>query len=145
MLSDTLYDTDYYAWTQQQAALLAGQQLDALDREHLLEELHSMRTSLEREFRNRLRVLLYHLLKLQHGTPYDLERAGPGWQKTVRNQRDEVSDLLADNPSLSRYGPQALSRAWDRVRRDWDGEPLPETCPWSAAEVLRDGYFPEPA
>jgi hypothetical protein len=137
---DTLYDTDFYAWTQQQAALLEGQQIAALDIPHLLEELDGMRASLEREMRNRLRVLVLHLLKLQQGTPHDLERAGPGWRKTVQIQREELQQLLERNRSLRRYEHTALLKAWRLAQLDWDGEPLPDTCPWEVA-VLMDACF----
>jgi hypothetical protein len=142
MPPDTLYDTDFYAWAQEQAALLEGQQFDALDVPHLLEELDGMRRSLEREMRNRLRVLLVHLLKLQQGTRHDLVRAGPGWERTVRSQREELRQLEEDHPSLQPYRPTALARAWRLVQRDWDGAPLEPACPWTVEQVLEDTYWP---
>jgi hypothetical protein len=143
MSLETLYDTDYYAWTQAQAALLEGKQFDALDLVHLLEELDGMRSSLEQQMRNRLRVLVSHLLKLQHGTPHDLDRAGPGWKKTVRLQREELVQLEEDNPSLRHYRDTALARAWRLVRIDWDGDQLPEACPWTVTRVLDDTFWPD--
>ena len=36
-----LYDTDFYRWTQEQAALLEARQFDALDIPNLVEEITS--------------------------------------------------------------------------------------------------------
>ena len=60
-----LYDTDFYAWVQDQAALLAARRFEELDLPHLVEELQLMGSSERGELANRLSVLLAHLLKLQ--------------------------------------------------------------------------------
>lgn len=41
----TLYDTDFYAWVQDQAALLAARRFEELDLPHLVEELQLMGNS----------------------------------------------------------------------------------------------------
>jgi len=76
-----LYETDWHAWVQEQAVLLEQGRFDALDVDHLVEELELMAGSARGELVNRLIVLLTHLLKLhvaaQH-LPMDLQRAGRG-------------------------------------------------------------------
>ncbi len=42
MLTSSLYETDFYAWTQQQAALLPNQQWSQLDLPNLIEEIESL-------------------------------------------------------------------------------------------------------
>ena len=56
------YDTDFYAWANEQAALLRSGNLSAADIENIAEEIESMGKSEKRELVNRLTVLLLHLL-----------------------------------------------------------------------------------
>ena len=55
------YDTDFYAWVQDQAAMLAARRFEELDLPHLVEELQLMGNSERGELSNRLSVLLAHL------------------------------------------------------------------------------------
>jgi hypothetical protein len=64
----TAYETDFYAWTQEQARLLDARQFDAPDIPHLVEEITSLGKSAQRELYSRLSVLLTHLLKLHYAT-----------------------------------------------------------------------------
>ena len=59
----TLYDTDFYAWTAEQAALLRAGRLSEADVENIAEEIESMGRSERRELVSRLTVLFVHLLK----------------------------------------------------------------------------------
>ena len=61
-----LYDTDFFAWTQQQAAALAAGKASDLDWANLAEEIESLGKHDRREIRNRLRVLVRHLLKWEY-------------------------------------------------------------------------------
>jgi len=137
----TRYDTDFYAWTQEQAALLRDR-APAVDWDHLAEEIESLGRSEQRAIVRRLRRLLTHLWKLQHGTPHDLERAGRGWRKTVETQRRELVHLLVDNPSLGRAWSleAALARAWELAGLDV-GSPEP-ACPWTLEECMREDWYP---
>jgi hypothetical protein len=60
-----LYERDFYAWTQEQAALLRSGRLEQLDTEHLAEEIEALGRQERRELVNRLGILLGHLLKWQ--------------------------------------------------------------------------------
>jgi predicted DNA-binding ribbon-helix-helix protein len=59
----SMYETDFYLWTQEQATLLREGRLDELDVPNLVEEIDSLGRSQRHELRSRLRVLLMHLLK----------------------------------------------------------------------------------
>jgi hypothetical protein len=91
MQSDSqLYDEDFYAWTQAQAALLRKGAVQDLDLEHLLEEMEDMGHSQRDALASHLLVLLTHLLTLAIAArerPVDLARAGQGWRTTCRTQR----------------------------------------------------------
>ncbi|MGA7952859.1 MAG: DUF29 domain-containing protein, partial [Gloeobacterales cyanobacterium] len=66
MQTTTLYDQDFYAWTQQQVELLKTGQWKQVDIENLIEEIESLGKQQRQELRNRLEVLLGHLLKWRY-------------------------------------------------------------------------------
>jgi Domain of unknown function DUF29 len=110
-----LYEQDFYAWTQEQAALLEGRQFDALDIPNLVEEITSLGKSEQRELVHRLEPLLEHLVKLTIAAehlPHDLQRAGRLWRRTVKTQRVKVAQVLRDNPSGSYWIPGSWSCRW---------------------------------
>jgi hypothetical protein len=80
-----LYEQDFLAWTISQAEALRARQAVALDWANLLEEVESMGASQRRELRNRMRVLLMHLIKWQ----WQPERRGASWGSTIDVQRYE--------------------------------------------------------
>src|SRR5919204_82762 len=57
------YDTDFYRWTQKQAAALRAKDFAALDLENLAEEVESLGRSDRRAIVSHLERLLLHLLK----------------------------------------------------------------------------------
>ena len=52
MTAATPYETDFYQWTQQQAALIRQGQFSELDTAHLIDEIEDMGTNLEFRGRN---------------------------------------------------------------------------------------------
>ena len=74
-----LYDEDLLAWAERQADHLRAGQLDRLNVEHLIEELEAMTGNLRRELKNRLRILLAHLLHWQ-AQP---KRRSRSWAATI--------------------------------------------------------------
>ena len=61
-MTTALYETDFFAWTMKQAALLRNEDFAEIDLNHLIEEIEGMGRSEQRELDNRLTVLLRHLL-----------------------------------------------------------------------------------
>ena len=57
-MSSRLYDEDFYAWANEQAALLRSGRLAEADIAHIAEEIESMGKTEKRELTNRLAVLL---------------------------------------------------------------------------------------
>jgi Domain of unknown function DUF29 len=94
-----LYETDFYAWTQKQANLLRHQQWNQLDLCNLIEEIESLGKQQRAELRNTWSVLIAHLLKWE----YQLEKRSRSWLNTIRIQRLDTLELLAENPSLKPY------------------------------------------
>lgn len=76
----------FCAWTQRQAELLCSGQFSELDIENLVEEIESLGKQQRQELRNRLGVLLGHLLKCC----YQPEAQSKSWAVTIREQRREI-------------------------------------------------------
>ena len=91
------YDTDFYAWAQQQAEALRAKDWAALDLEHLAEEVEDLRKTERRGVRSQLRLILSHLLKWL----YQPEKRTESWRSTIANGRVLVQEDLEDLPSLA--------------------------------------------
>ena len=146
--SASLYERDFYAWSQRQAAMLRAGHLTGVDLEHLAEEIEDMGREQRRAVRSQLRHLLVHLLKLRFSPATD-PRAG--WIDEIHHARAEVEDRLADSPSLASHLAGLFVEAWPRARRraisqmEAHGElpPVPEDCPFTLEQALDDDYWPE--
>jgi hypothetical protein len=144
-----LYETDYYAWLQDQVrALRAGGWTD-LDGENLAEELDDLGKALRRELQSRLELILSHLLKWT----YQREKRSQSWENTLVEQRERVSDLLAKNPSLKnsldevavdayRYARGAAGNDMELPPREWRRR-FPAKSPWSINEILNLSFLPK--
>lgn len=141
-MNRALYETDFVAWTRDQAAQLRAGALDSLDREHLAEEIESIGASERRELRRRLARLLQHLSKYQ----FQPEHRSRSWGAAISAQRDEINAILEDSPSLSAAVAEMLPRAY-RLGRGWALEEtglldLPPHCPWPVVDILDTGFLP---
>jgi hypothetical protein len=140
----SLYETDFYAWTQEQASLLRKHQWSELDLLNLIEEIESLGKQQRQELRNRLSVLIGHLLKWE----YQSSMRSRSWLATIRVQRRDTLRLLKDNPSLKSYLEDALLEAYENGRdlamgeTDLPEETFPKTCPYSLTEILGDRFYP---
>ena len=139
-----LYDQDFYAWSNQQAALLRAGEVQQADIEHIAEEIESMGRTEKRELISRLTVLLLHLLKWR----FQPAKRVASWEASIRVQRNRLADHLDDNPSLRPIVPNALSAAYrDAVLEAAAETGLPDStfpadCPWSAEEALHADFWP---
>ncbi len=142
-----LYDQDFYAWTQAQAACLREGAWQDLDGANLAEEIESLGKSDWRELASRLAVLVRHLLKWRYQP--DRRQRGRSWRSTIWEQRGRLRRLLRHSPSLGPVVPQLLAEEYPDARQrasEETGLPLatfPAVCPWTAEQVLDAAYWPE--
>lgn len=140
----TLYDSDFYAWTQEQAKLLRENKWDLVDVMNLIEEIETLGRQERKELRNRLGILLGHLLKWQ----YQSENRSNSWLATIQEQRREVENLIQENPSLKPYLTEALPVAYksglDLAVRETNlpYATFPENCSYTLEQVLDAGFLP---
>ena len=145
MSAKSLYEQDFYAWSQQQAALLRAGRTGEADLENIAEEIDSMGKTEKRELVSRLTVLLAHLLKWQ----YQPGRRGPSWEVTITNQRRDLAVHLKDNPSLRSKLPEAVEYAYANARGEAYAETglpktmFPPSAPWTFDQMMDQDFWPE--
>ena len=149
----TLYDADFYGWTQEQAAKLRRLQAERanldLDVVNILEEIESLGRSDYRQLVSRLEEIAIHLLKLHYSTALDCERL---WKNSVRGQRKRIDKLLRESPSLKPRLADALETGYEDALRHFSDDKLielgmpdqlPGTSPFEVSDYLRDEWWPE--
>lgn len=145
LVRPSLYDEDFLAWGERQAALLRASRLDQLDLDNLAEELDTMGRSEWSELESRLEVLLMHVLM------WDCQpaRRSQSWKATIREQRNAIRRLMRRSPSL-KLGLEAMIAGvyLDALGRAVDETGLraadfPDRLPYGVDEVLQsepDGH-----
>jgi Domain of unknown function DUF29 len=141
-MPSNLYETDFYAWTLEQSKLLQGSDFKGLDIVNLVEEIESLGKQQRQELRNRLGVLIGHLLKWN----YQPEKWSKSWRVTIQIQRREIEDILEENPSLMPYLPEAIAKGHkaglDLVALDTplDYQDLPEDPIYTIEQLLNPDF-----
>jgi len=98
----------------------------------------------QQELRNRLGVLIGHILKWE----YQPQKRSKSWRVTIRGQRREIKLLLDQNPSLKSYLDEAIRLGYDQgidlvvEETPLDDRDLPEVCPYAIAQIF-DVNFPD--
>ena len=142
--AQTLYDQDFYAWTQEQAALLRHGRVDDIDVPNVLEEIETLGRKEVAELRSRFTVLALHLLK-QMVQP---ERSGRSWHTTILNQRIEIARHMKDNPSLKSKEDVVFAEAYADARELAASETglalaaFPVAPPFNKNEALQKDWVP---
>lgn len=143
ILTPNLYEIDFYAWTQEQVSLLRNHQWHQVDLFNLIEEIESLGRKERQELRNRLGVLLGHLLKWQ----FQPEKRSNSWLGTIREQRIQIKLLLEDSPSLKSYLDEVFTTAYElglalAIKETQLGEQIfPEVCPYTIEETLTPDFL----
>ena len=143
--NQSLYDRDFYAWANEQAALLREGKLAEADIPNIAEEIESMGRGEKRELVSRLTVLLVHLLKwgFQH------EFRNRSWHLTIKEQRRKIIGHLGENPSLKPLLAECIADAFESalvetgVQTGIGEKFLPKTCPWTTEQLLDSAWLPE--
>jgi len=143
--ANELYQTDFYAWTQEQARLLRERRWDDLDLDNLADEVESVGRSDKRQIESRLEILLAHLLK------WKLQPGGRGnsWIGTIFEQRRRLIGLIEESPSLRDFAQKETFNSYPAARLLAARETgialglFPEQCPFTPEQVFDVEYFPE--
>jgi hypothetical protein len=153
----TLYETDFLAWSKDQAEALRAADRSGpsnrLDWENLAEEIESLGTSQKTALRSQMRRIVQHLLKLEFSSAVAPRR---GWSESIDDARSEIEDLLETSPSLRNEADAAVKLAVQQGARKAirDLEKYGELGPalearirattYTAEQILGDWFPPEP-
>jgi hypothetical protein len=153
-MSNTLYDRDLQLWIEQTVQQLRNREFEALDIEHLIEELVDLGKSEKNALRSNLMILLAHLLKLQvQSDAPDMVQGS--WYSSVLEHRQRVLNNLADTPSLKSFLVEAVKKAYSDGRklaikegklaklgiRLPEESEYPTTCPFSIEQILDEDFY----
>ena len=151
MSPDSLYEDDFYAWTQQQAELLrrlpaAGNEFDP---EHIAEEIEDLGRSDLRAAQSLCEHIIEHFLKLEFS---GLEQPADHWRDEIVEWRLQLEKVLTRSIEAkldlpSRY--RAALRLVRRLERDAPGlaSRIPADCPYTLEQIVGGGdedWFPVP-
>jgi hypothetical protein len=102
---------------------------------------HSQRNRLS----SQLKRFLAHLLKWQ----YQPDKRTDSWQTTIEDARQEIDEIVEDDPSIQpqreRWLPTAYRRACRQAARETHlpQATFPEDCPWTVDQVLDEDFLLE--
>jgi len=131
------YERDVYSWTQEQARFIREGCWDLVDRQNVAEEIESLGRTEFNRLESALRVLLLHMLKWDHQT----SRRSRSWALSIKQQRLEMTDVLADNPGLRPRTAEAVRRAYRKALLQASKETglkesrFPAECPYSWKDI----------
>ena len=142
----SIYDQDFYVWTEVQAELLRQRRFEALDLDNLIEEVEGLGDSKKSAVLSNATVVIEHLLKLQHSPATD-PRAG--WVDSVLEHRNRLEYDLT--PRLRQILQDELPRVYAIARRtaerrlrvhgeDTAAAALPATCAYSVDQIIDDWW-----
>ena len=160
----SLYETDLYSWTREQAAALRRRDAAAIDWDNVTEEIESLGRSEVKAWTSTAAQAIRNMLKIQYW-PSATEAAVSGWMKEVWTFRRAMADTITENPGLQARYAKLLEKAWrtgrdavvddlvvdgargqgtarrKSLRREWQSR-IPQQCPWSLEEIV--AYDPKP-
>ena len=134
----TLYEKDFYKWTENQACILKEHDFEHMDLENLIEEILDLGNSHKSALENQLTRIIAHMLK----TKYQPNKFSNSWRNSIRDGRRIVNIILRNSPSLKQltndYIEDCYSSSvdWASDETEIPKKAFPKECPWSCKEIL---------
>ena len=152
VITDSLYEADFYAWTQQQAELLRRLHVvdNKLDLEHIAEEIEDLGRGDLRSARSLCQHIIEHLLKLEYS---GLTEPANHWRDEIVEWRLQLEQILTRSIAAKLDLPaqyRAAVRLARRLERNTPGlaSRLPVQCQYTLEQILSSGdedWFPSPS
>lgn len=138
-----MYNSDTYRWSIEQSEAILNGDWHKVDREHVADEILSVGKTEKKELTSRLAVLIGHLLKWQHQPG----KRSNSWKITIRAQREEIKDLMEENPSLKPFLEQdsigkSYRNALSLASTETGLDNFPDECPYTIEEILDENFLP---
>jgi hypothetical protein len=143
--SPSLYERDFLAWTEEQAALLRAGRITQVDLSNLIEEVESLGASQKAAVDSQMVRLLMHLLKWV----YQPTRRTKSWRVSIVNARVEIALHMRGSPSLKTHQSVFWLQNYLAARKAAANETglllkrFPEAPPFTLEQVLDDDFWPE--
>ena len=140
------HNEDVYGWAIHTANLLRNKKMDDVDFENIIEEIEVLGRSEQHELKNRLSLVIMHLLKWQ----YQSEKRTRSWELTIEEQRLQAAACLEVSPSLKSNLDEILRKAYKigKIKAlketELDENVFPQQCPYTFEEIMNDAFYPEP-
>lgn len=145
------FDSDYFAWTQEQARILrnlAGTMptlpLDAL---HLADEINGVGQGEKQRLGEALEMVLVVLIKLENSAARAPRKI---WRNMLAVERRRAKRILRASPSLAlaldlteTFQSARMIAAADLAREGGFDGALPSQMPYTLKQMLDDGFSPE--
>jgi len=138
MTQDTLYNQDFAKWVKTTVEQLKQNQWEQIDLDNLVNEVEGLTKQEQRELRNYLKLLLWHILKW-HYQPQNRSRS---WEVTIEQTQEQITDILEESPSLKQYLENSFEAVYQQARskaKKETGLPLshfPKVPPMRLEEAL---------
>jgi hypothetical protein len=145
------FDSDYFAWTQEQARILRNLAqtmptlpLDAL---HLADEINGVGQGEKQRLGEALEMVLVVLVKLENSAARAPRKI---WRNMLAVERRRAKRILRASPSLAlaldlteTFQSARMIAAADLAREGGFDGALPSQMPYTLKQMLDDGFSPE--
>jgi len=142
----SIYEQDFYVWTEQQTELLRQRRFEELDLANLIEEVEGLGDTKKSAVLSNASVIIEHLLKLQHSPAQDPRRS---WAESVVEHRTRLDleltprlhqILAAELPRLYALTRSATARKLRLYGEDAAADGLPAACPYTMDQITGDWW-----
>jgi len=134
----TLYDQDFYLWTQKVGQQLAAGKWDEIDIGNLIVEISDLGSNDKHALKSNLRIVLLHLLKWQFQPSY----RSNSWLSSIVEHRQRIEELLEKSPSLKPYLEEVFDEVYLKAVKGAEKQTgiarsvFPDACPYTLSQVL---------
>jgi hypothetical protein len=139
----TLYETDFNSWIQENITLLKQSRFNEIDSKNIIEELEGLIKRDKRELESYLLILIAYLLKWQYQEVYRCNE----WLCKIIEQRMLMTLLFEDNPDLKSYLATSVEniylRSVDLSTVETRHSVFPTECPYSVEQLMDEDFYPE--
>lgn len=137
----SLYETDFYEWSNVQADHIKNKRFSEIDIENIAEEIESLGISDKKSLRSQLRRLLMHKLKKMYQPEKNYSSS---WEDSISDASYQIELTLKHSPSLKNFFIEIFTETYEKSRKEAVRETglslkqFPEECPWDFYELFPD-------
>jgi hypothetical protein len=140
----SLYERDFCLWIERQAELLRERRFDELNLANLVEEIEAVARRDKKAIKNKLVVLLTHLLKHE----FQPGQRSSSWRGSIVEHRQRLRDDFEESPSLRPYPVEVFARAYADARERASAETglpirsFPRSSTYTLEQTLDPKFLP---